>query len=129
MDTTEKKLLMKRPSEAAVKLANSIYYTAIQRGELEVCLSLKQLCKALKDCDETDWYAKSLVTELLEELCEPVAVKDFVYDRKEIKWQAISFLSYTFYTEEGTEYADIEINKMFIDVMKQLEAEPYINFQ
>jgi len=129
VETTEKRSMMKRPSDAAVRLANSIYYTAIQEGELYVYLSLKQLCKSLKDCSEEDWFAKALVTELLDELCEPVAVQNFVYDRKEIKWQAISFISYDFVMEDGKEYAEITINKMFVEVMKQLEAEPYINFQ
>ncbi|MGB5965493.1 MAG: hypothetical protein WBF77_01260 [Sulfurimonadaceae bacterium] len=127
MDEIKKRLIMKRPSERAVKLANVIYFTSIQEGEPYVYISLQQLCKLFDDCNEQN--VKALITELLEELCEPIAVSDFTYNRKKIAWQAISFLSYEFSVENGQEYVDIELNQMFIAAMLQLEAEPFINFQ
>jgi len=129
MEAIEKRSVMKRPSEDAVKLANSIYFTSIHEGESYLYLSLKQLCIILDNCTEKDWFAKGRLTELLEELSEPVAVEDFTYNRKHIPWQAIAFLTYEFCTEDDQEYVDIELNEMFIEVMKQIEAEPYINFQ
>ena len=129
MERAEKRLLMKRPSEAAVKLANSIYFTAIQEEEFYIFLPLSKLCKIVGNCSETDWYAKIVATEVLDELAEPVAVENFTYDRKEIKWQAMSFISYSIKEKEGKEYVEIVVNEMFVEVMKQLEAEPYINFQ
>lgn len=129
MEAVAKRSVMKRPSEEAVKLANKIYFTSIQEGASYLYLSLKQLCNILDNCTEKDWFAKGRITELLEELSEPVAVENFTYNRKQIKWQAISFLTYEFCTEDDGEYVDIELNEMFIEVMKQIEAEPYINFQ
>ena len=129
MEAIEKRSVMKRPSEEAVKLANSIYFTSVQEGESYLYISLKQLCNILDNCTAKDWFAKARLTELLEELSEPVAVEDFTYNRKHIPWQAIAFLTYAFCTEDDQEYVDIELNEMFIEVMKQIEAEPYINFQ
>ncbi len=129
MEEIEKRLAIKRPSEDAVKLANSIYFTSIQEGEPYVYLSLKQLYKIFDDINETDWYAKERITRLLDELSEPVAVENFTYNRKEIKWQAISFMTYEFAMEKDEEYVDIELNKMFLEVMAHIEAEPYINIQ
>ncbi len=127
MDEIEKRSIMKRPSEDAVKLANSIYFTSIQEGEPYVYIALQQLCKLFGDYDKQN--CKARITELLEELIEPVAVEEFTYNRKLIKWQAISFFTYKFCLEKDEEYVDIELNEMFIAAMKQLEAEPYINFQ
>lgn len=129
MDIADKRSMMKRPSDEAVKLANSIYYTAVLEDAYSLRLSLKQLCKTLDNCSETDWFAQSKATELLDELSEPVAVENFTYERKEIEWQAMSLLTYAFHTEGDETYIDIELDKMFIDVMSELEAEPYINFQ
>lgn len=127
MERIEKRSIMRRPSEDAVKLANSIYFTAIQSGEDYVYIALNQLCRLFNLCDEPDM--KMRITELLEELREPVAVENFTYHRKEIKWKAMSFISYSFKTEGEEEYVDIHLDNMFIEVMSQLEAEPYINFQ
>lgn len=127
MEEIEKRLIIKHPSEAAVKLANSIYFTSIQEGEPYVYLSLKQLYKLFDDFDETDWYAKDQITRLLEELSEPVAIENFTYNRKEIVWQAISFISYEFTMEKDEEYVDIELNQMFLEAMSTIEAKPYIN--
>jgi len=127
MDEVEKRLIIKHPSEDAVKLANSIYFTSIQEGELYVYLSLKQLYKLFDDINETDWFAKDRVTRLLEELSEPVAIENFTYNRKEITWQAVALLTYEFAMEKDEEYVDIEINPMFIDLLKHIESEPYIN--
>ena len=127
MEEIEKRLIMKRPSEDAVKLANSIYFTSIQEGEPYVYISLQQLCKLFRDFNEQN--CKAQITKLLEELVEPVAIENFTYNRKQIKWQAISFFTYKFCFEKDEEYVDIELNEMFIAAMKQLEAEPYINFQ
>ena len=126
MEEVEKRLIIKHPSEAAVKLANSIYFTSIQEGEPYVYLSLKQLYKLFDDFDETDWYAKDRIVRLLEELSEPVAIENFTYNRKEIAWQAIGLLSYEFAMEKDEEYVDIELNQMFLEVMSHIEAEPYI---
>jgi len=127
MEEVEKRLIIKHPSEDAVKLANSIYFTSIQEGEPYVYLSLKQICTLFDDIEVTDWFAKDRITRLLEELTEPVAIENFTYNRKEIKWQAIAFLTYQFAMEKDEEYVDIELNEMFIDLMSQIEAEPYIN--
>ena len=127
MEEVEKRLVIKHPSTDAVKLANSIYFTSVQEGEPYVYLSLKQLYKLFDDLDESKWYAKGEITKLLDELTEPVALTDFMYNRKEIKWQAASFMTYKFVMEKDEEYVDIELNEMFIDVMTHLEAEPYIN--
>lgn len=127
MDEIEKRLIMKRPSDDAVKLANSIYFTSIQEGEPYVYIALQQLCKLFGDGNMK--HCKARLTALLDELTEPVAIENFTYNRKEIKWQAISFFTYKFCFEKDEEYLDIELNEMFIAAMKQLEAEPYINFQ
>ena len=126
MEEVEKRLIIKHPSEDAVKLANSIYFTSIQEGEPYVYLSLKQLYKLFDDVNETDWFAKDRVTRLLEELSEPVAMENFTYNRKEVKWQAVALLTYQFAMEKDEEYVDIELNQMFLDLMSQIEAEPYI---
>lgn len=118
---------MKRPSDDAVKLANSLYFTAIQEGEPYVYIALQQLCKLFGNDDVQ--HCKARITALLEELTEPVAVEGFTYNRKTVKWQAMSFFTYKFCFEEDEEYLDVELNEMFIAAMKQLEAEPYINFQ
>lgn len=65
----------------------------------------------------------------MEELTEAIAVKDFLYNRKKIDWQVISFITCAFTLENGEVYLDIEIDPIFIEVMKAVEAEPYINFQ
>jgi hypothetical protein len=127
MEEVEKRLIIKHPSERAVKLANSIYFTSVQEGEPYVYISLKQLYKLFDDLNETKWYAKSEITKLLDELTEPVAMENFTYNRKEIKWEAVSLLTYEFTMEKDEEYVDIELNKMFLEVMSHLEAEPYIN--
>jgi len=127
MEEVEKRLIIKHPSKDAIKLANSIYFTSIQEGEPYVYLSLKQLYKLFDDVNETDWFAKDRVTRLLEELSEPVAIENFTYNRKEVKWQAIGLLTYQFAMEKDEEYVDIELNPMFLDLMSQIEAEPYIN--
>ena len=127
MEEVEKRLAIKHPSEAAVKLANIIYFTSIQEGEPYVYISLKQLYKIFDDIDETNWFAKDRITQLLNELSEPVAIENFTYNRKQISWQAIGLLSYEFAMEKDEEYVDIELNKMFLEVMSEIEAEPYIN--
>lgn len=127
MEEVEKRLIIKHPSDRAVKLANSIYFTSVQEGEPYVYISLKQLYKLFDDLNETKWYAKSEITKLLDELTEPVAMENLTYNRKEIKWQAVSLLTYEFTMEKDEEYVDIELNKMFLEVMSHLEAEPYIN--
>jgi len=127
MEEVERRQIIKHPSDDAVKLANSIYFTSIQEGEPYVYLSLKQLYKLFDDVNETDWFAKDRITRLLEELSEPVAIENFTYNRKEVKWQAVALLTYQFAMEKDEEYVDIELNQMFIDLMTQVEAEPYIN--
>ena len=127
MSETKKRLLKKHPSEDAVKLANRIYYTSLQKREPYVYISINALCRLLNKPDAED--CKLYLTALLEELTEPVAVKDFIFNRKKIDWQVISFITYAFTLENGEEYVDIEIDPMFIEVMKAVEAEPYINFQ
>ena len=127
MERVEKRSIMRRPSEEAVKLANSIYFTAIQSEEDNVYIPLNKLCKLFNICDEPDMKAR--ITALLEELREPIAVENFTYQRKEYKWKAMSFITYTFSTENDQEYVNIHLDRMFIEMMSKLEAEPYINFQ
>lgn len=127
MQETETRLIIERPSERAVKLAKVIYFTSVQAGEPYVYISVKQLCKLFDNCNEQN--SKALIIELLEELREPIAVSDFIYKRKKIAWQAISFLDYKFAMEDDEEYIDIEFNEMFIEVMLKLEVDYFIELQ
>jgi len=129
MEEIEKRKIIPYPSDAAIRLANGIYFTSLQEGEHYVYLSLSQLCKSLENCEAEDWYAKTIISELLDELVEPVVIENIHMHGRLITWKAVSLLSYTFCLEDGEQYVDIVLDEIFIEVMKQYEIEPYINFQ
>ena len=129
MEEIEKRLIIPHPSDMAIRLANSIYFTSLQEGESFVYLSFAQLCKSLDNCEASDWFAKTVIMELLDELTEPVVIENIHVHGKMITWEAISLFTYTFCLEDGKDYIDIILNDVFIEVMKQYEKEPYINFQ
>lgn len=127
MEATKQKLIVKRPSEEAIRLANNIYYTYLQEGTPFLHISLQRLCKLFGDCEEA--RVKGRIVGLLEELNEPIAVKNFIFRGRKIGWQKVHFLNYGFSSENAKAYIDIEINEIYLEALSQLEPEPYINFQ
>ena len=127
MEVTKQKFVVNHPSEDAVRLANDIYYTYLQQGSPFLHISLQRLCKIFGDCDEK--RVKRRITELFEELNEPIAVENVWNRGKKIEWSAINFFSYSFNFENDHAYVDIEINEIFLEVLEEFELEPYINFQ
>ena len=101
MQESEKRLIFPHPSSAAIRLANSIYFTSLQEHEPYLFLSIKQLCRSLENCKPDDWYAKTVITELLDELTEPVVIENIHLNGKLVTWKSISLFTYTFSCENG----------------------------
>lgn len=127
MEATRQKLILKRPSEEAVRLANDIYYTYLQEGSPYFRLSLQRLCQVYGESSEESVRAR--IEKLLEELNEPIAVEDFTYRGKKTDWQMVHFLNYGFCRENGKAYIDIEINEIYLEALSKLESEPYLDFK
>jgi len=119
--------MLERPSDEAVRLANNIYYTYLQEETPHLHVSLERFCKLVGESEEKS--GKRRLIELFQELNEPIAIENFKYGGKTIKWKALNFFDYHFTVENGKEFVNIEINEMFVEVMAKLEAEPYINFR
>ena len=127
MNTTEKRVLCQRPSERAVRLANDIYYTYLQEESLEIRISVARLCEIFGDHDVTQ--VKIHAAQIFEELNEPIVIEDFHYYGKKIEWQMAHFFDYHFCCENEHDYIDLVIHEIYLDALKSLDDEPYINFQ
>ena len=127
MDPKSKKALFKRPSDAAVRMANDIYYTYLQEEENCICISLNRLCEVFGESDVMK--VKIFAAQIFEELNEPIALENYKYRGEMISWRSIQFFSYHFFREDDHEYIDVEINELFLDALEKLEREPFINFQ
>jgi hypothetical protein len=120
-------LILHRPSDDAVRLANSIYYTYIQEDDPYLSIPVSRLYEIVKIEDESE--ARLYILKLFDELNEPVAARNFVYGGREIKWRVLHFFDLEKKWEEGDRYIELHINEMFLEAMKQLDPEPYINLR
>jgi len=127
MNPEKKRDLFKRPSDAAVRLANDIYYTYLQEEGNCICISVNRLCEVFGDSEIMN--VKIGVAQIFEELNEPIALKDYHYRGEKITWRMIQFFTYHFFTENDQEYIHVEIDELFLDALEKLESEPFINFQ
>ena len=127
MKPQKKRDLFKRPGDAAVRLANDIYYTYLQEEENCICISVDRLCEVFGDSDIMS--VKICAAQIFEELNEPIALENYHYRGETIKWRPIQFFTYHFFTEDDQEYIHVEINELFLDALEKLESEPFINFQ
>jgi len=117
----------KCPSPTAVRLANDIYYTYLQEESPTVRISLKRLCEVFGDADVM--HVKISVAQIFEELNEPIALSDFHYRGKTIEWATVNFFQYVFCCENGNDYIDLEINELYLEALRRMEEDSYINFQ
>lgn len=121
---TDKIMYMQALSPECIKLATAIYNTYVAEGEPYLSIPQKHLCKlyGLSNSHETYMYLQ----ELFAELNEPVLLEDFVFRGKMYKWETISFCSFDEEWKEGDEFLEITINELFLAVMKERMAEPFI---
>ncbi len=127
MNPQKKRDLFKRPSDAAVRLANDIYYTYLQAEGNCICISVDRLCEVFGDSEVM--RVKICAARIFEELNEPIALENYKYRGEKIVWRSIHFFTYHFFSEDDHEYIHVEINELFLDVLEKLESEPFINFQ
>jgi hypothetical protein len=120
-------LILHRPSDDAVRLANSIYYTYVQEDDPYLSIPVSRLCEIVKIKDVAE--ARGYIMRLFDELNEPVAARNFVYNGKEIEWAALHFFDLEKEWEETDRYIELHINEMFLEAMRQLEPEPYIDLR
>ena len=123
----ETQTICRRPSDAAVRLANDIYYTYLQEETPYIRISVSRLCEVFGDHEEME--VKICVAQIFEELNEPIALQDFVYNGETIAWRMVHFFDYHFCHEEYGDYIDLEIHEIYLEALKNLDDQPYINFQ
>ena len=121
-----KRKIYKRPSDKAVRMANDIYYTYIQEDNNVIYISVDRLCEIFGEPEKIK--VKIEVSQIFEELNEPIAIENYKYYGDLIKWQSLQFFTYNFFSEDGNEYIELTINELFLDVLEKLESEPFINF-
>lgn len=120
-------LIIHRPGEDAIRLANSIYYTYVQEEDPDLSIPVSRLCEIVGISDAAE--AMVTIKKLFDELNEPVAARNFLYEGKKVEWQVLHFFDLEKEWEEGDRYIELHINEMFLEAMKQLEEEPYIEIR
>jgi len=126
-EATPKPMIMAPLSEDAVKLATAIYNTYVAEGEPYLSIPLKKLCEmyGLNNSHETYEHLQNLFAELN----EPVLIEDFVFRGHLYKWEAITFCSFDEEWKEGDLMLEVTINELFLQVMKERMASPFITLR
>lgn len=117
-------MVMAPLSPECVKLATAIYNTYIAEGEPYLSIPLEGLCRLFHVNNSHDTFIH--LQELFTELNEPVLIENFVFRGHMYVWETVSFCSFDEVWEEGDESIEITINELFLAVMKERMAEPFI---
>ncbi|MCD6258453.1 MAG: hypothetical protein J7J31_02505 [Helicobacteraceae bacterium] len=119
MNTENKKqtLLSEPLSQDAMRLARALYNTYKENddGDLDMYIKIEAILRLLKleDTQESLLY----IRKLLEELNEPLGVKDFNFDGKIYPLHFVIFCKYSFdertlHIQLSQEYLDVQQNYM-----------------
>ena len=118
----KQKLLAEPFSEDALKLIKAIYYTYIELGE-ELNLELQlQTVEQLLKLENTE-QSKKYITELLEEINEPLVVKDFKFYTEVYPMRFLVFCSYTI----EDEILNIEISEEYLLAEKKYMLDSFLS--
>jgi len=127
--TIEKQDLIKEPlSKNTLKLAQSIYSTYIvNEKDPYMYISLKKLYNLFGFDDSAESLEKLL--EIFVDLTEPIAVKEFEYERKKYPVKILTFCTFTEIEKDGDGHMEIELNEMYIEAMKNYMKNPFLEIK
>lgn len=122
LHTIEKQQLLYEPiSQDALKLARAIYNTYIENDkDLFMEIKIKTIFNLLNL--QSGVKALSYVKHLLEELNEPLCVKNFKYYADTYKMRFVVFCSYHIKDET----IEIELNDEFLHVEEEYMLDPFL---
>ncbi len=117
----KQKLLYEPFSEDALKLARAIYNTYIENDEdLYMEIKIETILNIFHF--QTSVGAINYIKYLLEELNEPLCVKDFKYYAKTYPMRFVVFCTYTI----NEETIEIELNEEFLHVESEYMLDPFL---
>lgn len=119
-------LIRSLPSKNAIRLANALYQTYITEQEPVLHIRKTLLFQLYRRIDDEPSELK--IEQLFNELNEPCAVQNFEYEGKLIEWQMVSFCRLLSPITPENEYVDVEINELFLAVLRSEEEESLIAF-
>ena len=119
----EKQKLLSEPySEDALKLARGLYYTFLEEEEpLEMHIKLDTIFKLLRINDSLT--SIKYIESLLNELNEPLAVKNFMYMGKSYNLRFITFATYQFQESELL----ISLSEEFLHAHQHYMLDTFLN--
>lgn len=125
MDTREP-LIRSLPGPNAIRLANALYQTYVSEGEPLLHIRKELLFQLYRRLDDEPSDLK--IEQLFNELNEPCAVENFEYEGKLIEWRMVSFCRLLSPIAPENEHVDVEINELFLSVLRSEENESLIAF-
>lgn len=118
---TKQQLLAEPFSKDAQKLACAIYSTYINNGkELSMNIKISLIINLFKLQDDIN--SINFITIVLEELCEPIAVKDFKYSGNLYSTRFLRFFSYKF----NEEFLEIDLNAEFLHAEQEYMSKRFL---
>lgn len=119
-------LIRSLPSRDAIRLANALYQTYITEQEPVLHIRKTLLFQLYRRIDDEPSDAK--IEQLFNELNEPCAVQNFEYEGERIEWRMVSFCRLLSPIDSDNVYVDVEINELFLAVLRSEEEESLIAF-
>ncbi|MDD2567317.1 MAG: hypothetical protein PHS10_04975 [Thiovulaceae bacterium] len=123
LHTIQKQKLLAEPySDDALKLARAIYSTYVKDEKdpyMKIKTSIVIKLLKLEDHENPLLYIKML----LEELNEPIAVKNFKYYATIYPVRLLTFCTYTL----DAEYLELELNEEFLHAEKEYMTDPFLS--
>jgi len=120
-------LMVVRPSDIAVRLANDIYFTYLYNESPSLCIPFTRLCEVFGEADLTE--IKHSVDTVFEELNEPIVLSECSIKGRYIEWEMLQYFTYSYSIDDGKVYVDLEVNERYLEALEILDPESYINFQ
>lgn len=114
------------PGPNAVRLANALYQTYVSEDNPVLHIRKELLFQLYRRIDDNPTESK--IQELFTELNEPCAIENFQYEGKLIEWQMVSFCRLLSPIIPENDYVDVEINELFLAVLRSEEKESLIAF-
>ncbi len=114
-------LIKTEPSKDAIRLAQAIYNTYLQLDNPYLCIPITRLC-LIFDAKCTKEFLRHL-GKLFDELNEPIMAEHFNYKGKKYDWKVLKFCNVEQLKGDKGNYLDVEINEMFVEAVKESEAD------
>lgn len=115
-----------QPSENAVRLAQALYNTYVIEEDEILEFNVQRLFELFRMPKSQGSY--DFITALFDDLNEPIVVENYPFQGGVIDWKSIAFCTFLIPWRIDDDSVTIELNMLYLDVMKNSMQEPFITF-